>query len=312
MYDKNPHEKPRPYDRNPNAKPNPYDQNPHAKYPSPYDQNPHKKPNPNRNSIIIAVCITVAACAVIGVSLFFLISTLNKPNDTSKPTETTESTVQVTQTSGTETDTAVSTAAPPSAIVPTSTDTICDLQPITVQPTNPPPIIEPTPEPPVQEDVAAGLFQRLSGWDLRYGFENGSQTISFGADQSFSILHQHRVFDNGQRIMEYFSKSGSFTDVTKINDFTYTMRIADTYDTSQDTDATAFSGGLQTKAVDDTFSGMYDGTQVTLYTPDAPLSQIPSEIAQNYAKMQVTPNGDYLGYYCLVNSKGTRYYAKAY
>lgn len=312
MYDKNPHEKPRPYDRNPNAKPNPYDQNPHAKYPSPYDQNPHKKPNPNRNSIIIAVCITVAACAVIGVSLFFLISTLNKPNDTSKPTETTESTVQVTQTSGTETDTAVSTAAPPSAIVPTSTDTICDLQPITVQPTNPPPIIEPTPEPPVQEDVAAGLFQRLSGWDLRYGFENGSQTISFGADQSFSILHQHRVFDNGQRIMEYFSKSGSFTDVTKINDFTYTMRIADTYDTSQDTDTTAFSGGLQTKAVDDTFSGMYDGTQVTLYTPDAPLSQIPSEIAQNYAKMQVTPNGDYLGYYCLVNSKGTRYYAKAY
>ena len=156
------------------------------------------------------------------------------------------------------------------------------------------------------------MFQRLSGWDLRYGFENGSQTISFGADQSFSILHQHRVFDNGQRIMEYFSKSGSFTDVTKINDFTYTMRIADTYDTSQDTDATAFSGGLQTKAVDDTFSGMYDGTQVTLYTPDAPLSQIPSEIAQNYAKMQVTPNGDYLGYYCLVNSKGTRYYAKAY
>ena len=312
MYDKNPHEKPRPYDRNPNAKPNPYDQNPHAKYPSPYDQNPHKKPNPNRNSIIIAVCITVAACAVIGVSLFFLISTLNKPNDTSKPTETTESTVQVTQTSGTETDTAVSTAAPPSAIVPTSTDTICDLQPITVQPTNPPPIIEPTPEPPVQEDVAAGLFQRLSGWDLRYGFENGSQTISFGADQSFSILHQHRVFDNGQRIMEYFSKSGSFTDVTKINDFTYTMRIADTYDTSQDTDTTAFSGGLQTKAVDDTFSGMYDGTQVTLYTPDAPLSQIPSEIAQNYAKMQVTPNGDYLGYYCLVNPKGTRYYAKAY
>ena len=301
MYDKNPHEKPRPYD-----------QNPHAKYPSPYDQNPHKKPNPNRNNIIIAVCITVAACAVIGVSLFFLISTLNKPNDTSKPTETTESTVQVTQTSGTETDTAVSTAAPPSAIVPTSTDTICDLQPITVQPTNPPPIIEPTPEPPVQEDVAAGLFQRLSGWDLRYGFENGSQTISFGADQSFSILHQHRVFDNGQRIMEYFSKSGSFTDVTKINDFTYTMRIADTYDTSQDTDTTAFSGGLQTKAVDDTFSGMYDGTQVTLYTPDAPLSQIPSEIAQNYAKMQVTPNGDYLGYYCLVNSKGTRYYAKAY
>ena len=301
MYDKNPHENPRPYD-----------QNPRAKYPSPYDQNPHKKPNPNRNSIIIAVCITVAACAVIGVSLFFLISTLNKPNDTSKPTETTESTVQVTQTSGTETDTAVSTAAPPSAIVPTSTDTICDLQPITVQPTNPPPIIEPTPEPPVQEDVAAGLFQRLSGWDLRYGFENGSQTISFGADQSFSILHQHRVFDNGQRIMEYFSKSGSFTDVTKINDFTYTMRIADTYDTSQDTDTTAFSGGLQTKAVDDTFSGMYDGTQVTLYTPDAPLSQIPSEIAQNYAKMQVTPNGDYLGYYCLVNSKGTRYYAKAY
>ena len=300
MYDKNPHEKPRPYDRNPNAKPNPY------------DQNPHKKPNPNRNSIIIAVCITVAACAVIGVSLFFLISTLNKPNDTSKPTETTESTVQVTQTSGTETDTAVSTAAPPSAIVPTSTDTICDLQPITVQPTNPPPIIEPTPEPPVQEDVAAGLFQRLSGWDLRYGFENGSQTISFGADQSFSILYQHRVFDNGQRIMEYFSKSGSFTDVTKINDFTYTMRIADTYDTSQDTDTTAFSGGLQTKAVDDTFSGMYDGTQVTLYTPDAPLSQIPSEIAQNYAKMHVTPNGDYLGYYCLVNSKGIRYYAKAY
>ena len=300
MYDKNPNENPRPYDRNPNAKPNPY------------DQNPHKKPNPNRNNIIIAVCITVAACAVIGVSLFFLISTLNKPNDTSKPTETTESTVQVTQTSGTETDTAVSTAAPPSAIVPTSTDTICDLQPITVQPTNPPPIIEPTPEPPVQEDVAAGLFQRLSGWDLRYGFENGSQTISFGADQSFSILHQHRVFDNGQRIMEYFSKSGSFTDVTKINDFTYTMRIADTYDTSQDTDTTAFSGGLQTKAVDDTFSGMYDGTQVTLYTPDAPLSQIPSEIAQNYAKMQVTPNGDYLGYYCLVNSKGTRYYAKAY
>ena len=147
---------------------------------------------------------------------------------------------------------------------------------------------------------------------MRYGFENGSQTISFGADQSFSILHQHRVFDNGQRIMEYFSKSGSFTDVTKINDFTYTMRIADTCDTSQDIDTTAFSGGLQTKAVDDTFSGMYDGTQVTLYTPDAPLSQIPSEIAQNYAKMHVIPNGDYLGYYCLVNSKGTRYYAKAY
>ena len=302
MNDKNPHEKPRPYDQNPRQKPNP----------SPYDQNPHKKPNPNRNSIIIAVCITVAACAVVGLSLFFLISALNKQNDAPKTMEAAESTVQVSQASGTETDTAVSTAAPPSAIVPTSTDTICDLQPITVQPTNPPPIIEPTPEPPVQENVAAGLFQRLSGWDLRYGFENGSQTISFGADQSFSILHQHRVFDNGQRIMEYFSKSGSFTDVTKINDFTYTMRIADTYDTSQDTDATAFSGGLQTKAVDDTFSGMYDGTQVTLYTPDAPLSQIPSEIAQNYAKMHVIPNGDYLGYYCLVNSKGTRYYAKAY
>ncbi len=292
MNDKNPHEKPRPYDQNPRQKPNP----------SPYDQNPHKKPNPNRNSIIIAVCITVAACAVIGVSLFFLISTLNKPNDTSKPTETTESTVQVTQTSGTETDTAVSTAAPPSTAAPTKAPT----DPPTEPPTEPP-----TPEP-TQEDPAIALFSQLAGWDLRYGFENGSQTISFGADQSFSILHQHRVFDNGQRIMEYFSKSGSFTDVTKINDFTYTMRIADTYDTSQDTDTTAFSGGLQTKAVDDTFSGMYDGTQVTLYTPDAPLSQIPSEIAQNYAKMQVTPNGDYLGYYCLVNSKGTRYYAKAY
>ena len=295
MNDKNPHER---------QNPCPYDQNPHAKYPSPYDQNPHKKPNPNRNSIIIAVCITVAACAVIGVSLFFLISTLNKPNDTSKPTETTESTVQVTQTSGTETDTAVSTAAPPSTAVPPSTAAP------TKAPTDPS-TEPPTPEP-TQEDPAIALFSQLAGWDLRYGFENGSQTISFGADQSFSMLYQHRVFDNGQRIMEYFSKSGSFTDVTKINDFTYTMRIADTYDTSQDTDTTAFSGGLQTKAVDDTFSGMYDGTQVTLYTPDAPLSQIPSEIAQNYAKMQVTPNGDYLGYYCLVNSKGTRYYAKAY
>ena len=237
-------------------------------------------------------------------SLFFLISTLNKPNDTPKPTETTESTVQITQTSGTETDTAVSTAAPPSTAAPTST----------AKPTDPPtdpPTEPPTPEP-TQVDPAIALFSQLAGWDLRYGFENGSQTISFGADQSFSILHQHRIFDNGQRIMEYFSKSGSFTDVTKINDFTYTMRIADTYDTSQDTDATAFSGGLQTKAVDDTFSGMYDGTQVTLYTPDAPLSQIPSEIAQNYAKMHVIPNGDYLGYYCLVNPKGTRYYAKAY
>ena len=298
MNDKNPHENPRPYDQNPNANQNP------RPYPSPYDQNPHKKPNPNRNSIIIAVCITVAACAVIGVSLFFLISTLNKPNDTSKPTETTESTVQVTQTSGTETDTAVSTAAPPSTAVPPSTAAP------TKAPTDPP-TEPPTPEP-TQVDPAIALFSQLAGWDLRYGFENGSQTISFGADQSFSILYQHRVFDNGQRIMEYFSKSGSFTDVTKINDFTYTMRIADTYDTSQDTDTTAFSGGLQTKAVEDTFSGMYDGTQVTLYTPDAPLSQIPSEIAQNYAKMQVTPNGDYLGYYCLVNSKGTRYYAKAY
>ena len=293
MNDRNPHQKP---------KPGSYDQNPHAKYPSPYDQNPHKKPNPNRNSIIIAVCITVAACAVVGLSLFFLISALNKQNDAPKTMEAAESTVQVTQTSGTETDTAVSTAAPPSTAAPTKAPT----DPPTDPPTEPP-----TPEP-TQEDPAIALFSQLAGWDLRYGFENGSQTISFGADQSFSILHQHRVFDNGQRIMEYFSKSGSFTDVTKINDFTYTMRIADTYDTSQDTDATAFSGGLQTKAVDDTFSGMYDGTQVTLYTPDAPLSQIPSEIAQNYAKMHVTPNGDYLGYYCLVNSKGTRYYANAY
>ena len=292
MYDKNPHENPRPYD-----------QNPHAKYPSPYDQNPHKKPNPNRNSIIIAVCITVAACAVIGVSLFFLISTLNKPNDTSKPTETTESTVQVTQTSGTETDTAVSTAAPPSTAVPTST----------AKPTDPPtdpPTEPPTPEP--TQDVAAELFQRLSGRELTYGFSHGSQDVTVYSDGTFSMLYHRLVFDsNNIRTMEYFSEAGSFSNVKKLNDFTYSMRIADTYTTTSDADAEKVGAGYPTKAVEDSF-GFYGGGEALVYMPEAPLSQIPESVLNKGGKMVITPNGDYLGYYCLVNSKGTRYYAKAY
>ena len=291
MYDKNPHEKPRPYDRNPNAKPNPY------------DQNPHKKPNPNRNSIIIAVCITVAACAVIGVSLFFLISTLNKPNDTSKPTETTESTVQVTQTSGTETDTAVSTAAPPSTAAPTST----------AKPTDPPtdpPTEPPTPEP--TQDVAAELFQRLSGRELTYGFSHGSQDVTVYSDGTFSMLYHRLVFDsNNIRTMEYFSEAGSFSNVKKLNDFTYSMRIADTYTTTSDADAEKVGAGYPTKAVEDSF-GFYGGGEALVYMPEAPLSQIPESVLNKGGKMVITPNGDYLGYYCLVNSKGTRYYAKAY
>lgn len=291
-------------DRNPHKKPNPssYDQNPHAKYPSPYDQNPHKKPNPNRNSIIIAVCITVAACAVIGVSLFFLISTLNKPNDTSKPTETTESTVQVTQTSGTETDTAVSAAAPPSTAVPTST----------AKPTDPPtdpPTEPPTPEP--TQDVAGELFQRLSGRELRFGFVHGSQDVTVYSDGTFNMLYHHLVYDNSIRTMQYFSKAGSFINVKKINNFTYSMRIADTYTTTSEADAEKVSEGYPTKAVEDSF-GLYDGGEALVYMPEAPLSQIPESVLNKGGKMVITPNGDNLGYYCLVDAKGTRYYAKAY
>lgn len=276
------------------------DKNPHERQnPRPYDQNPHQKPNPNRNSIIIAVCITVAACAVVGVSLFFLISALNKQNDAPKTTETTESTVQVTQASVNEVDTAVSTAAPPSTAVPTST----------AKPTDPP-TDPPTPEP--TQDIAAELFQRLSGRELTHGFSHGSQDVTVYSDGAFSMLYHRLVFDNNNiRTMEYFSEAGSFSNVKKLNDFTYSMRIADTYTTTSDADAEKVGASYPTKAVEDSF-GFYGGGEALVYMPEAPLSQIPESVLNKGGKMVITPNGDYLGYYCLVDAKGTNYYSKAY
>jgi len=300
MNDKNPHENlNRPYDRNPNAKPNPY------------DQNPHKKPNPNRNSIIIAVCITVAACAVIGVSLFFLISTLNKQNDTPKPTETTESSVQVTQASVNVAGTVASTAAPPSTAVPPSTAKPTEAPPVTeVIPATAPPS-EVIGDPPAEEDVAAELFQRLSGRELMFGFVHGSQIVTVNSDGTFSMLYHHLIYDNNIRTMQYFSEAGSFSNVRKLNDFTYSMHIADAYTTTSDADAEKVSAGYPTKAVEDSF-GFYGGGEALVYMPEAPLSQIPESVLNKGGKMKITPNGDVLGYYCLVDAKGARYYSKAY
>lgn len=311
MNDKNPHEKPSPYDQNPHARyPSPYDQNPHQKpNPSPYDQNPNPNQNKNKKTIIIAVCITVAACAVLGVSAFFLVQMLNKGETSPKTTEVTESSAQVTQTYINEVDTTVepSSAVPPSTAASPSTGVIVDPPMTTVQPTTK--VI--TNPPPTQEDAASALFQRLSGRDLMAGFVHGSQNLTVNADGSFTMLYHHLIYDNSVRTMEYFSEAGSFSNVKKLNDFTYSMRIADAYTTTSEADAEKVSEGYPTKAVEDSF-GLYGGGEAIVYMPEAPLSQIPESVLNKGGKMVITPNGDHLGYYCLVDAEGTRYYSKAY
>ena len=59
-------------------------------------------------------------------------------------------------------------------------------------------------------------------------------------------------------------------------------------------------------------SGINSGTEVTLYTPNAPISQIPRQISQGYGTMNIAPDGERLGYYCIVDSKDICYYAKDY
>lgn len=165
------------------------------------------------------------------------------------------------------------------------------------------------------EDVEASLFKKLAGRQLVQGFSHGSYTISINKDKSFSFVFKHSVYHNEQsRLTKFYVLTGSFAAVRKLNDFTYSLHIKDVIDTSKDTDLSTIGVGALSEIVDSNNYnvGFRSGSEVILYCPEAPLNQIPSSLTDTAGKMRITPNGNYLGYYCLVDSKGMRYYSKDY
>ena len=165
------------------------------------------------------------------------------------------------------------------------------------------------------EDVEASLFQKIGGRQLILGFSHGSYTLSINKDKSFSFVLKHSVYHNEQsRLTKFFILTGSFAAVRKLNDFTYSLHLKDVINISKDTDPSTIGIGALSEIVDsnDYNVDFRSGNEVILYCPEAPLNQIPSSLTDTAGKMRITPNGNYLGYYCLVDSKGMRYYSKDY
>jgi serine/threonine protein kinase len=162
------------------------------------------------------------------------------------------------------------------------------------------------------DSIARALFDGLTGEKLGYDFEKGSETITINADQSFSILYQEYVYKNGQRVIQYYSKSGTFRGIKKLTDNTYSLRTEDVVTTSSDEDMNQNGTGFPTVIIEEKNPKIYNNSEVILYDPAALVSQIPENVSMGYEKTRITPNGDYLGYYCLVDSAGTRYYSQKF
>ena len=93
----------------------------------------------------------------------------------------------------------------------------------------------------------------------------------------------------------YCDFSGKFGEVEKINDYTYSMKMIDIeYKNGPDTEE--IKDGILYRYT--TAYGLDEADEIMVYTPDAPVSELP----EGFLNWTMTPpSGDVLGYYGLYN-----------
>ncbi|MBO5064557.1 MAG: hypothetical protein J6D06_00375 [Clostridia bacterium] len=100
--------------------------------------------------------------------------------------------------------------------------------------------------------------------------------------------------------------NGSFTNVRKINNYTYAMNLASLYYT-EEPGYTWYEDGR--RYISTGAYGIEDGDAFCLYTPDTPVNTLPQDVL-DWGSWQIDDDSYYLGCYCLYNiSQGLAFFS---
>lgn len=153
------------------------------------------------------------------------------------------------------------------------------------------------------------LFGGLTEQFVRSGAHWGAR-LHIRSDGSFDYDYSARTKApaNGKLGIATASQfTGRFTDVKRVNDYTYSMTISD-MEFTVEPGTKEEKNDCEVTYTNDTY-GLAEGATVKLYTPDAPIQSLPSQFT-NYARVpNGIPNGDKLGAYCIQDTDGKPYYS---
>ena len=152
-------------------------------------------------------------------------------------------------------------------------------------------------------DYGTELFSRLTEpFSFTSGVGAWSTVLQIYSDGSFSgNFHDSDMgvigdgYPGGTKY--YCDFSGEFGELDKINDYTYSMRMMsieyeDEPDTEEIIDLTLYKFT--------TAYGLDEADEVIIYTPDAPISELPEGFL-SWTSRLIKPSGETLGYYGLYN-----------
>ena len=264
-----------------------------------------KPPGPQKNLILLSAVTAVLVC--IAVLAFVLIW-----NGFSK-----DPPVKTTSLAGTEvaaTTDADSTTEDPTDPTTTELETIATTAAITDPPTEPQteeqPVVQTSQE--EQSSEAQELFRNIANMEFLMGASHTQSVLTIYENGTFQAEYRQYSAENGGT--NYVTKfTGRFADVIKVNDYLYSMTVADVRLTSKE-GMVGIEDGINSINTD--FVGeMREGAAIMLYTPDTPVSVICERYSLSQrngklidGKMFLSPNGEYLNYYFL--DTGAHYWQK--
>ena len=156
------------------------------------------------------------------------------------------------------------------------------------------------------EDVDNENAVDLSFLPLDFIYANGvgGWSSSFSLNQDGTFSGEYSDADLGTATEEYPGGvlytciySGDFTNIHKVNDYTYSMTLHNLNSREELGKEWVEDGRLNIAS--EPF-GIYGGSEFLLYTPDAPISELPEEFL-NWWPMRFEKNLDKLGCYGIYN-----------
>ncbi len=139
---------------------------------------------------------------------------------------------------------------------------------------------------------------------------NWGSYLKINPDGTFSVTyHKPEKSKTGaaDKTVKASSFTGNFTELTKMSDYYYSMRVANVR--FKEKPGTQKKNGSETYLYTDETVGFAEGKTVYLYAPNMPVDKLPHNFLY-YAKMpKGIPNGKVLGGYCIKAADGKPYYS---
>lgn len=164
--------------------------------------------------------------------------------------------------------------------------------------------------PPTTNFSPGAVFSNLNLLFERSGNGWGAY-LRVNPDGSFSLTYQKTTKSktaNAAKEVETSAFTGRFSDITKLNSYSYSMRITNVK--FKEKAGTKKQNNTGNYTYTNATMGLEEGSTVYLYTPDALVKALHPDFTRYARVPKGIPNGDKLGGYCFRASDGKPYYSQ--